>query len=453
MGGNGGTSYWGGGGSGGEVYNAAVNGTAGQAYGSGGGGANGDAGNGGTGKAGIIVVYEYTSQGGADLAESYPVTDHTIGAGDIVLFNTEDPIVVAKAEKGIDKPLAGVISTDPGIVLSDGTEGDNHRPVALAGRIPTKVNLEGGPIFPGDRIAPSSQPGVGRKANSFEPTIGTAITPFTGEEDNQDTSQMGLVTVFVDMQEGFDTTYLTDILFNNSNSSTTNSTSTNLLTIFTPEDETDTIWSRLYQLAANFVDGVLTLAGLKAEVVESERVQTAEICVDDICVTRDQFAAVFDGAEAAIEESEVETETEEDGSGQSESELDSDGDTAEENATSTESGSEQEVGEEENATTTESSTETKGANESATSTAGVVEEAGSDSDAGENEVGATEPEADDSGEGIGGEEITAKSSEEDLTTVIDSDETLDVTPDEPGSESDELEEPTVSELDPETETQ
>ena len=279
-GGDGGASYWGGGGRGGNNSSSAANGTAGSAYGSGGGGGNGDAGNGAAGADGIIVVYEYTSQGGADLAELYPSSDNTIGAGDIVFFSTEG-IEVAKAVEGTDKSLAGVVSTDPGIVLSDDSEGDNAQPVALAGRIPTKVNLEGGPIFPGDRIAPSGQPGVGRKANEFEPTVGTAVTAFMGSGEGSP-QQMGLVTVFVDMQEGFNTSHLTEVLFEQSMSTTSE------LLGFDSESE-NTIWKRLRSLAASFVDGVLAVIG-----IEADRVKTSELCVDDVCVDADDLRALLE---------------------------------------------------------------------------------------------------------------------------------------------------------------
>jgi len=66
-------------------------------------------------------------------------------------------------------------------------------PVALNGRVPVKVNLEGGVIAIGDRIALSSVPGVGKKASPTDGvTIGFALAPFT-ESSAEDT-----VLVFVE---------------------------------------------------------------------------------------------------------------------------------------------------------------------------------------------------------------------------------------------------------------
>ena len=77
--------------------------------------------------------------------------------------------------------------------------GDNNaageRPVALAGRVPVKVNLEGGPINIGDRIAPSSVPGVGKKAGPFDNSVGIVI-------DNVQPD--GTVMIFLDLHQGID---------------------------------------------------------------------------------------------------------------------------------------------------------------------------------------------------------------------------------------------------------
>jgi hypothetical protein len=48
-------------------------------------------------------------------------------------------------------------------------------------------------------------------------------------------------------------------------------------------DGTTTFWERLVELATNFVDGALQVAGLR----------TDELCVGEVCVTEDEFQAVF----------------------------------------------------------------------------------------------------------------------------------------------------------------
>jgi hypothetical protein len=57
-------------------------------------------------------------------------------------------------------------------------------------------------------------------------------------------------------------------------------------------DVNDTLWNRLKSLATNFVDGVLTIAGIKADRVEVG----SELCVDGVCVTADDLRALLQSA-------------------------------------------------------------------------------------------------------------------------------------------------------------
>ena len=110
------------------------------------------------------------------------------------------PVSMKVAASGDSSPLAGIIATNPGQVLGD-INAAGMRPVALSGRVPAKVNLEGGPIQIGDRIAPSSVPGVGKKAGPFDDSVGIALDSFSGSAD---ASSQGSVTVFIDLQHGID---------------------------------------------------------------------------------------------------------------------------------------------------------------------------------------------------------------------------------------------------------
>src|SRR3989338_5603944 len=102
--------------------------------------------------------------------------------------------------------IIGIVSSQPGIVL-EGTlaqfggsgfrsdtayEVGSRAPIALAGRVPVKVNLEGGDIKAGDRIALSSVPGVGTKATSSGMTVGIALEEFSDIE-------IGKILVFVNL--------------------------------------------------------------------------------------------------------------------------------------------------------------------------------------------------------------------------------------------------------------
>ena len=165
---------------------------------------NSDA-SGGNGSAGIVVITIYATSSpnaaGNDYAEMFPVSNPGITAGDIVAVDAGVPVSMKLASAGESAPLAGIISTTPGQTLGD-INATGERPVALSGRVPAKVNLEGGPIQIGDRIAPSSVPGVGKKAGPFDDSVGIALELFSGSSDG---SSQGSVTVFLDLQSGINT--------------------------------------------------------------------------------------------------------------------------------------------------------------------------------------------------------------------------------------------------------
>ena len=179
-----------------------VNSTTGGDYGGGGYGNLSAAS--GAGGAGGYVITEYATSSpnaeGNDYAEMFPVSYPGITAGDIVAVDAGVPVSMKLASADDGAPLAGVISTEPGQLLGD-KQAVGSRPVALAGRVPTKVNLEGGPISIGDRIALSSVPGVGRKAGPFDDSVGIALETFSGGAGG---SSQGSVTVFLDLQHGID---------------------------------------------------------------------------------------------------------------------------------------------------------------------------------------------------------------------------------------------------------
>jgi len=68
----------------------------------------------------------------------------------------------------------------------------------------------------------------------------------------------------------------------------TGSTSASSSFAYLLEPESDSVWKKMSDLVAGFVDGVLSVTGLR----------TDELCVGDVCVTEAEFAEVF-GAQAA----------------------------------------------------------------------------------------------------------------------------------------------------------
>jgi hypothetical protein len=138
-----------------------------------------------------------TSITGIDIAESYPTKDGTLAAGQIVVFDPANPVFVKRAHTGAQAFL-GVVSTAPGIVLggyNDDLYAAEHKvPIALAGRVPVTVNMEGGSIAVGDLITLSSVDGVGKKATESGQTIGIALESATGA---------GTIQVFIKPEYSF----------------------------------------------------------------------------------------------------------------------------------------------------------------------------------------------------------------------------------------------------------
>ncbi len=140
---------------------------------------------------GAIYANSSSLTGGYDVAEMYPTSDATLGAGDVVSFDTTSAGSVARAAT-TTAPFLGIVSTSPGLTL--GSSAGGALPLTLAGRVPTKVSAANGPIATGDRLALSSTtPGVAVKALHSGETIGVALAPYSG-------AGTGSVDVFVSPQ-------------------------------------------------------------------------------------------------------------------------------------------------------------------------------------------------------------------------------------------------------------
>ena len=143
----------------------------------------------------------------ADLAEYYVAGDPSIAEGDVVALTSmrisdNDGRTVANkgvlrlASEAYDQQAIGIVSTAPGVMLGtidsiNGNRGDCK--LALAGRVPTRVSVENGPIQVGDRLTASSTPGVAMRATRPGRCIGIALESFADEEGFRE----GRVMVFV----------------------------------------------------------------------------------------------------------------------------------------------------------------------------------------------------------------------------------------------------------------
>ncbi|MDR3546804.1 MAG: DUF5011 domain-containing protein [Candidatus Pacebacteria bacterium] len=143
---------------------------------------------------GAIYANTSTLTGGYDVAENYTTSDNSLGAGDVISFDTANPEDVNRASSPF-APFLGVVSTNPALTL--GVTSSSTRSVALAGRVPVKVSTENGAINVGDRLMLSSdQPGVAVKAIHSGQTIGVALDSYDGTGD-------GSITVFISAEYWF----------------------------------------------------------------------------------------------------------------------------------------------------------------------------------------------------------------------------------------------------------
>jgi hypothetical protein len=115
-------------------------------------------------------------------------------------FKSEDRVmaqrnfsILSQATRETIERAIGIVSTSPYQSFGKGVfVGQNPKPIALIGRVPTNVSLENGPIEAGDFITISSTAGVGMKASAPGRVIGYALEPFTS-----DRSGIGQIMVFI----------------------------------------------------------------------------------------------------------------------------------------------------------------------------------------------------------------------------------------------------------------
>ena len=128
---------------------------------------------------------------GADLAEIYQSTEKLV-PGDVVSIDTTKDNAIVKTKVAEDTLVAGVISTEPGLLMNQNEKGYK---LALVGKVPTKVCNEGGAIKRGDMLVSASVPGYAKKAGA-NPKVGTVIGKALESLD----SQKGTILVLVNLQ-------------------------------------------------------------------------------------------------------------------------------------------------------------------------------------------------------------------------------------------------------------
>jgi hypothetical protein len=255
---------------------------------------------------GASLVNDCSGTPVADYAESYPIDESMASSTSYgYIMMTSDEMVDAldgtkvsrlvKARPDARQKVIGITSDNYFDFTSTGHElfapGVNRIPVALAGRVPVRVNLEGGPIQVGDVITLSSVPGVGTKATTTAVQVGVALESYTGSSTNS------TVLVFVDNGTYIPPndlealTPLAQLLATSSAETISHPLLTNLFS---------NIFARISLWLADASNGITEIFAktLRAENVYADTVTADEICVKKsngthVCVTGDQLEAAL----------------------------------------------------------------------------------------------------------------------------------------------------------------
>ena len=139
---------------------------------------------------------------GADYAEAVDVTgDRTkYEPGDLMVIDSDAPGKFLKSNQAYSTLVAGIYSTKPGFVgrlepVSSETS-KTEVPMAMVGRVPTKVSAENGPIKVGDLLVASSTLGYAMKGTDRSQMLGAVIGKALGSLD----SGTGIIEVLVTLQ-------------------------------------------------------------------------------------------------------------------------------------------------------------------------------------------------------------------------------------------------------------
>ena len=239
-----------------------------------------------------------------DVAESYPTYELT-EAGDVVVIpvtaypemEASSSVVKVGRSRGVaNETVLGIVSTNPGLVFRNGVTylaGANDELVtptttivALAGRVPVKISLENGPISVGDELT-ISKTHVGMAARAVGPgtIIGVALEPYTGAEATTATPK---ILVFVN--RGWSLGNLRselDVRVSEWGLTTSTPVEPSLLDQFSLF-----VQGAIKKLGVVIESGVVTMRSLFAE-----KITTHELCLEDVCVTKEQLQELLQRGE------------------------------------------------------------------------------------------------------------------------------------------------------------
>ena len=132
------------------------------------------------------VVFAQSEETSFSVGTRFPVQGETVLDGYIVVSTQAGLSVTTEAYQ---ENQVGVVTERPAIEIgADGTD-DTTYPVATSGEALVWVSLSNGVIKKGDPITSSPWQGVGMKATSTGPILGTAISDVTIPENTTDPDQ------------------------------------------------------------------------------------------------------------------------------------------------------------------------------------------------------------------------------------------------------------------------
>jgi len=128
----------------------------------------------------------------SDVAEYMPVTEN-VTPGTVMVIGEDGKLQPSTTSN--DTKVAGIVSTSPGVTLGTNNNGNpGEQIIAVAGRVPCKVDASNGPIHPRDLLTTSDKPGYAMKAT--DPKVGTILGKAMGTLE----SGTGTIEVIVTLQ-------------------------------------------------------------------------------------------------------------------------------------------------------------------------------------------------------------------------------------------------------------
>ncbi|MDP2730742.1 MAG: carbohydrate binding domain-containing protein [Dehalococcoidales bacterium] len=139
----------------------------------------------------------------ADVAETYRTLERDLDPGDVVIVDDDpnNPLYadqyvnkegsgLARARQERDPRAVGIISTAPGLTLGGSDNSyippEEQKALALAGRVPVKIDPASPEIKVGDPLTTSVNPGRAIKATRAGPIIAKAVEPWTPPSSGQE---------------------------------------------------------------------------------------------------------------------------------------------------------------------------------------------------------------------------------------------------------------------------